>query len=276
MNSLRIVADNAADKAASVTSTNQLPSLPASNLLLNRKALVWRSSTTTDTLTVTWPSAEIVSGVFLPGCNLTEGSTMRITASVGGVQTYDSGEFVPCPPKQFGSFDWGREELGANFYAYSGQMKYAYHWLPGPIEADSVQVFISDPTNPAGYLEAARLVIGNHWSPEVTADLGVQADIADRSTSSRAESGDYISQPGTRHRTLTFSLSALLPEEAAKLSGLIGRAGTTKPVFVSLYPEHEDSSLEQAYQIFGSQPKTSPTAINSFNAYRQQISLEEF
>ena len=276
MNSLRIVADNAADKAASVTSTNQLPTLPASNLLLNRKALVWRSPSTTDTLTVAWPSTEIVSGVFLPGCNFTEDAVIRITASLGGVQTYDSGDFLPCPPKQFGSFDWGREELGANFYAYSGQLRYAYHWLPDAVEADRLQVVISDTHNPDGYLEAARLVIGNHWSPETTADLGVQLDVADLSSTVRSASGDYVSRPGTRHKTLSFSLSALLPDEAAKLAGLIARAGTTKPVLVSLYPEHEDSSLEQAYQIYGSQPKTSPTAINSFNAYRQQISLEEF
>jgi hypothetical protein len=155
------------------------------------------------------------------------------------------------------------------------QQTYGYHWLSGVVTGDKITVTISDVSNPARYLEAAKLLVGNHWSPEITADLGVTLGVSDASRTSRTDSGDIATTLGPRSKTLQFSLSALLPDEGQKLRAILLSAGNVHPIFISLYPENEDSSKEQAFQLLGKQGRSSALKLTHFNNTASSIELEE-
>lgn len=273
---MRIVYDNLVDRpGASLSASSEAGSLAVSNLLNNRKGLVWRSVGTSATVTVTLPQVELLTCVVIAFCNLTSEATIRVQVADAGVEVYDSGVVLACPPGPFGSFNWGQEALGVNHYSYAEQQVYGYHWTNEVVAGDQVTITITDSNNPAGYVEAAKLLIGNHWSPEITADLGVTLGVADTSKMSRTDSGDLATSAGPRSKTLSFSLSALLPDEGQRLRAILLSAGNVQPVFVSLYPENADPSKEQAFQLLGKQGRSSALKLTHFNNTASSIELEE-
>jgi hypothetical protein len=80
MPNLRIIYDNAADRAALAASTTA-GTLGVANLQNNRKGRPWRATGTTARLGATWGAPERIGGVFLPFCNLSPTATMRVRAS---------------------------------------------------------------------------------------------------------------------------------------------------------------------------------------------------
>jgi hypothetical protein len=196
--------------------------------------------------------------------------------AAGTSVVYDSGNVLAVPPASFGNFGWGSEPLGVNHYTYSGVGVYATHWVTaGHVTCRRVEVAITDSQNPAGYLEASRLVIGNHWSPEVTADVGVQLGFDDRSSHSKTQSGDTRTTLRPRKKTLNFTLGALTDQEGAKVFGILNGIPLGKLLFVSLFPENTDAGKEQAYQMFGRRSKVAPVALVHFNGASHAFALEE-
>jgi hypothetical protein len=67
----------------------------------------------------------------------------------------------------------------------------------------------------------------------------------------------------------------LLPDEGQKLRAILLSAGNVHPIFISLYPENEDSSKEQAFQLLGKQGRSSALKLTHFNNTASSIELEE-
>lgn len=80
MNNLRIIHDNAADRAVLDASTTA-GALLVTNLLTNRKGAPWRATGTTARLGATWDDIERIGGVFLPFCNFSPTAAMRVRVS---------------------------------------------------------------------------------------------------------------------------------------------------------------------------------------------------
>lgn len=273
---MRLIYDNLIDRSTTTLSASSTAGgMVVDSLKSNRKGLVWRSVGTTADLTVDLQTAEFISAVVVPCCNLTSSAEMRVTVFNGAVQEYDSGWVPANPPGAFGGLNWGFEPLGVNHYAYAEQQVYAYHWFPDPHVGDQVVVELRDPTNSSDYLEASRLVVGAHWEPEITADLGVTLGVSDSSRQTRTDSGDLVTTLGPRSKTLSFSLGALLPEEGQRLRAMLLSAGYSKPIFVSLYPNNSDPSKEQAFQLFGKLTRASALKLTHFNNTASSIELEE-
>lgn len=77
MPNLRIIADNAADRAT-LTASSTAGALVVSNLQTDKKSDVWRAGGTTARLTLAWAVAEAIAGIALPFCNLSPTDTMRV------------------------------------------------------------------------------------------------------------------------------------------------------------------------------------------------------
>ena len=86
MGNLRIIYDNAADRAA-LAASSQSGALGPANLQRERKSAVLRSVGTALTIVATWPMPEIIGCVALPFCNLTPMATIRVR---GYVETHDA------------------------------------------------------------------------------------------------------------------------------------------------------------------------------------------
>jgi hypothetical protein len=273
---LRIIYDNAADRAALVASS-AAGAMTADRLLTEIKADVWRSTGPTATITATWPTAETIGGVALPFCNLSSLATLRVRgyAELADlVPLFDTGAVFACPAPIFGLWNWGSLPLGSNAFAYGGGT-YGRVWIPTPGAVKKLVVDVDDSTNPAGYIEAARLVCGGYWEPAENADYGAPATPVDTSKHYRNDAGDLRTDIGARYRKQSVSLSGLSPADRATFWSFVLGNGMPRPVFFSLYPNHEDAKLEQERQIYGKLSTLAALNTPSFQRYASSLDLEE-
>lgn len=180
----------------------------------------------------------------------------------------DSGWINPCPASEVTP-----ATMGANGYAY-GEGTHARAWLAAPAAVRFLRIEISDPGNPGGYIEAARLVCGNYWEPEFNPDYGASVQPVDSSTNFRNGAGDLMSDVGTRNDKLSLSMSWLKPGDRAALLRILRGNGITRPSFVSLFPNHSDPLLEQDHQVFGKLVETPAMSLPSYNIAAATLQIE--
>lgn len=78
MPNLRIIYDNAVDRAASLTATNTSASYPLANLQTDVKSDVWRATGTSTAVAATWASPEPIQAIAWPICNWSPAATQRV------------------------------------------------------------------------------------------------------------------------------------------------------------------------------------------------------
>lgn len=274
MSNLRVVYDNAADRAT-ITASSTAGSLVPSNLKSDYKSEVWRSTGLTATLTITWATAELIGMVALAFCNLSAAGTFRVRGYAlesDVVPLIDHTGFVAYGAN-FEEFSWGMEPLGANAYSYGGGA-YAVLWLPQVHACKKLVIDIED-VIPAGYLEASRLVCGTYWEPVYNAEYGTTVGIVDTSKHERTDAGDLRTDRGTIHKTLSFDLAVMPKEDRDALYNIIRGNGMFKPMYVSLTPESEDEVGEQVFQIYGKVSRNSTLRWVNFNQFSTQLDIEE-
>jgi hypothetical protein len=256
MSNLRVVYDNAAD-TSTITASTTSGTLAATNLLTDIKSQVWRSATSSGgvpasgTLTLLLGSTKTISCVSLPFSSLTNLATFNVkyfTLAGDASPAYTSGVKTAIAGSLYTASG------GVNQYAYGGS-NYATVWTP-PTACQKVTVDISDLGNLGGYIEAARIVVGNYWSPTYSAEYGVNITYNDRTINTRTESGDLRSDRGTQNKQLSFVLDFITATDRNTLWNIIKRNGTYSPMFISLLPEDTDSGMEQIYEVYGKLSKS--------------------
>lgn len=274
-NHLRIVYNNAADRAT-IAASSTAGGLVASNLQKERKSDVWRSTATTATLTLTYTTAEFIGMIALPFCNLTSASEIRVrtyTNVADAAPIVDTGFVSAAAATPLGLWEWGNVPLGVNAYSYGGAI-YGRVWFEtNPVK--KVVIDIDDSTNTTGYIEASRLVAGAYFSPERNAELNPTWEMRESSKSERNDASDLITDIGTFSKKIGFSLEHMSPADRNSITNILKGNGMSRPVFVSLHPEHEDSSLEQLYQIYGKLPQQSTVGVPYWNTYNTTLEIEE-
>ena len=282
---MRIALVNKSDNAT-LTASSQAAGLVVGNLKTPYKSQVWRSAADTATLTVEWPTGELISVVCLPFCSLSAAATIRVrayTESSDVSPKYDSGAIVAVPPVDFGDVDWGGEVLGVNAYAYGevlGVNSYAYGeysccvvWIP----VDSYEkliIDIDDSLNTAGYIEAGRLFCSSYYEFTANADYGSSMSFSDNDTQTRTEAGDLLSDKGTVYKTVSIDMSWFPEKDKRALLRLLLSATKTKPLLVQV-AEMNDSVSNQHWTIFGKLTRNSEIVARTFDSYNSTLSIEE-
>lgn len=269
MPNLRLIYDNAVDRATSITASTQVAGFPVSNVQNDYKGKVHRSTGTSVTYTIQWDTAEpeVIGGIVLPATNLQAQATIRVRCysaiQGGGTLMYDSTTVYACPGSLLEDWDWNLP-INANAFAFGGLSKTAI-WVnttPGDtasqVACKSIIIDLVDTTNPIGYIDCARIISGAYWEPtyNVKRDT-LNLTITDTSTTSRNNSGDLLSDRGIIHDHLTFDFSLLDNADKENLTRLLRNVGARKNIVVSVFPE-ENSVREQDYIIYG---KRSNSAI---------------
>ncbi|AMR77687.1 hypothetical protein A2G96_08030 [Cupriavidus nantongensis] len=189
----------------------------------------------------------------LPSSNASETATVRMRAwdaEVGGSLLADTGTIYAAPGADLGMWDW-EMPLNSNAALYGGDVK-ATAYFADHVAARRVEIEVIDLDNPAGYIDQARLVVGQYWEPEHNAELGsARVSVIDTSKVSRADSGDPVVDRGTLHSALAFDMTWLDPEDRARLAHILRGCGLYRPLFISIYPESEDVLTEQDCMIYG-------------------------
>lgn len=269
---LRIIADNVLHRAV-LTASSTAGVLTAANLLTDVKSDVWRATGTSVTLTATWTTAETVSAVALPFCNLSPTATIRVRGysdAAGNSLVLDTGAVLACPAPAIKLRGWTAAQA-ASAYAYGGGAC-ARVWFASWAVMRLV-IDIVDTANVQGYIEAARAIAGAFWSPSRTI-ADAPWTLVDLSTHYRTDAGDMLTDAGTVHKKLPLNFGTLVPADRAALVGIL-RSSRAHPIFVSVFPGIADLELERDYTIYGKRSQDSEIAIQYAIAYSTTVELEE-
>lgn len=273
MPNLRVIHINRADLATSLAASTTSGSLVASLMQSDRKGEAHRSTGTSVTYTLTWTAGTTIGAVALPATNLTAAATMRVrfySDTAATALLLDSGTNIACPGLNLDQWAWSGN-LDANAFAYGGASK-AVSWLVNTAAVKAVKIDLVDTTNPAGYIDCARIVAGPWWSPTYNGDFGASTELTDASVNTRSDAGDLITDRSTISQNLTFSLNFMPEADRAQLSQLMRANGVWKPVFVSILPTAGDAS-EQDHMAYGKR-KVHPIVIPGFNYYSGSVEIE--
>jgi hypothetical protein len=234
----RILADDLILAATLSASPSLESTLPVGNLRTLERSEVARSTSASDqVISGNFAASSPVSCCVLWRHNLTTAATWRLelfnAINQGGTKVYDSTAVAAffADPLEALLADYGAD-LGE--WEQPAQAAVLYFQ---EVTARSFRLTLSDSANPAGYLQASRLMIGAYWEPSIGADYGHEFQWVDPSVQARAASG-VLRTPIVRGpvRQLSFDCSQLSMADSAALTRIIGRIGLRAGVWISLYP----------------------------------------
>jgi hypothetical protein len=147
--------------------------------------------------------------------NVSQEARYRITASMDAALSsleYDSGWRDVWPVMyEFGELEWEDDNWWTGKYndeELNGYTTELVHILPEDFVSRYWRIEISDPNNPAGYVEFGRVFIGPAWQPQVNmiygASVGWETDTAATASRSGAEYFDVRTPNRVQHFTLDF------------------------------------------------------------------------
>lgn len=246
---------------------------PVGNLLRDDHR-VWRAAGSTATLTLTWASAEWISGVALVRHNLSVHSRWRITGSLAGAPTLLQDWTAAAPAQGLGQLAWGVEPVGVNA-ATSQAAPMATAWLAEPVLLDRLVIELDDIGNTVGYLQAARLVVGMHWSPDVGTVYGVKMRRATAGKRTDTDSGQVLSSRGARYRELVFQMPALTAAERTQMWTHIESIADDRPVLVALFPSAANPAMDALHAVWGWWPAQQDASYDAFNRFSTDVTIRE-
>lgn len=252
MPNLRIVHDNVADASTTLTASNTSSTLVAQNMLNEYKTQVHRSTGTNVTYELTWTTAVTVGCVALPATNLSGDALIRVQlysqSNFTGLLE-DTGQIFATPGLDLDMWDWS-QPLNVNSFAYGGVAKTTV-WFTNQQLIKSCRIILTDINNSVGYIDCARLVIGNYWEPEHTLERGFEFGTVDMSTTSRADSGTLIADRGIVYESISFNFAILSDSDRSKLSQILRKLGTHRNFLLSAMPDDSSSAAKQDLIIYG-------------------------
>lgn len=273
MNNLRIIERNVADYGVVTGTSDSITGFEPSNMQNNTKSSVWRTSTTTGLIQVTWQSPQIGNCVAFAFANFSSTAKVFVEFYLNGVLVLQTPGTPICAYAPLATWAWGEIPLGVN--AFSQTSVYGRIWVP-TTTFDFMYFRIEDPDNPAGHLDISRMIVGQSWSPKYNPDYGVEVVHQDTSKQYRTDSGDLKTDLGTMHRTLKMNISNMDTEDRGRLSNILRRSGLSNPIFVSVFPERDDDpQLEQEHQILGKLSSMSAMTASYYNRYAAPVEIEE-
>ena len=282
MPNLRIIYDNAADRAA-LTVSSQAGTLGPANLQLDRKSAVLRATSATQTITATWPTQECIACVALIFTNVTSSARMRVRGygqPNDATPVIDTGWMMPCPEAPLGSYPFGELPLGWNAYKWGGTNTWArgggsdaVAWF-APVFVRRLVIEVYCPDLLEGYIEVSRLVAGNYWSPENNAEYGASLQMQDTTEVYRTAAGTAKTAVGTTSDKLAINLAHLTAPDRARLMRILRECGPVRPLLFSLFPENSDSLLEQDHMLYGRVANLDAVSTPYYEIYAAPLQIE--
>lgn len=277
MPNIRIVYNNRLAENASLTASTTAGSLVVANLLSDLKSEVWRSTSTTASITATWSSLTQFSCVAIPFCNLTTTATVRIrlySDTAGTTLVLDTGAITAVLVPMFGYADASMPTFGVNNFGYGGSSSAVVYFTA--TNARRMVVDIVDSSNVSGYIECSRLVVGTYWTPTNNPPIdSVRVSMSELSKQERSDAGDLFTDRGPIYKTLTFNLQYLPATDRDYLWRITRGNGMTRPIFVSLIPESSDAKEEAMFQVYGKLSRQSEIQYQFMGQFAGQLQIEE-
>lgn len=272
MSKLRVIYQNLAD-TATITASSTATGYPVANVQTDTKSTWHRSSATTITYTLTWGTAQTIGGVVLPCTNLTKNASILVRFYNSANVQLNSGAaaITACvdSPIQAWTAPTG------NQFVYGAVSKSAW-WLPTPltVSVTKIEIQLQDSSNPAGYIDCARIICGDYWQPVYTADRqNLTVTTTDTTENIRTDFGSLVADQGFVYDELQFSLSTLVDSDRDELVKILQRVGTARYLLVSVFPENNNSREEQLYTVYGKRNNSGlQYVVAGFTSHQVQLS----
>lgn len=274
MSNLKLIYDNAADRATTLVASTTSGTLVAANMQNDRKGTAHRSTGSPVVYDLTWSTAVTIGAVGLPATNLTATATVRVqlySDTAMTAQVADSGTVMACPGLNLSLWDWNGV-LNANAFAYGGASKTAVWFSQNHTNVKGCKITLTDASNPAGYIDCARIVAGPFWQPTYGADYGATMEMPDTSESRRTHAGDNPTERGTRYDRMTLDLRMMPEADRAQLALMIRNVGTSRNFFLSMLPGL-GTAAEQDHMIYGKRAN-SPMSFDRYNSFGNRLEIE--
>lgn len=202
--------------------------------------------------------------------------TSDATDTDAGQRVLDTGNINVWVPtvlagtQAWGTFPWD----GIDLRRYpSGTV--VFYVTPSAVIARYIWVYITDTTNPAGYVQIGRFLSGAAWSPELNYSYGATLRYVDPSEVKRTRGGRRISLVKPRYRQIELKFDNLTQTEAYGVAFEVDRQlGKTGDFLLSLDPE-ESGEIRFRRTIYASLVDTSTLQIPYFDRWQWSITAEE-
>lgn len=275
--STRILSANTSD-AAILTSADFLAGLPVTNLQVEGRGSVARTANVTGNKVINgnFAGASIVSACILYSHNLSSQATIRLqiwdAANQTGNIVYDSGTGLALPPIGWGEFQWGLSPWGANVFTGWGRA-FTDMWF-APVAGLSFRITLSDPLNPAGYIQVKRLLIGPYFEPGVNVSYGLNVQWDTNDEQIRTQGGSLRTDNRVMFRTMRGTFGHLTTGERGIFMDILRRIGKRTETFVSVWPE-AGGSLERDNALLGKFVQMPDLTNGNLSSYSSQLVFEE-
>lgn len=274
MSKLRVIYQNLAD-AATITAT-EISGYPVANVKTDTKSTWHRSNTTSIMYTLTWTEDKTIGGVVLPCTNLSKTATIFVKFYSGTgnpVQyTWLNTSAVAISACQDSPIQAWTNPNGNSFTL--GAVSKSSWWLTTQLTTvRKIEIILQDPSNPATYIDCARIICGPYWQPRYSVDrTSLSVSSTDTTENIRTDAGSIITNPGFIHDELQFSLGLLEDSDRDELVKILQYSGTSKYLLFSVFPGENNSRSEQLYTVYGKRTNNAiQYVISGFSSHPVQV-----
>lgn len=276
-NNIRICSNNLVETGSlltSISASTEEVDLPISNLTNSIKSLPWRSTTkaSEQSITINFAAQQTLSMIALLFTNLSPTATVKValfTLSSDGSPVYTTpytlvlnndlvGQAII---QSFATYSYGK---GCNAPVYFAERL-----------VQKLIIYVLDTSNPAAYLQVGNLVVGKYWSPLHNFERNQTLLLQDDSKHSRTDATDLLVDAGPRYRKIAFKFSAMQEIDRITCINLLRAVGVTYPLFISLFPENLDPTLEALYCMQGILESSAPLEMLQSSWYSIPLSIIE-
>lgn len=255
-----------------ITTSNELASLPVTQLKKMQPSSVWRTMNLTNIyLTVDCATEQAIDLIALLHTNATNGATWRIrgATSEGNLTAapgYDSGTMDISVWKAVGAVATERETGWRSFPALKRlALEQVYRWW---------RIDISDPNNPDGYFQAGRLYLTKAWTPTVNLQFNWALGWQDLSIQLEALEGNVWTGERQKRRAATFTLTFLTQAEMyGNAFEIARRAGAAKDILWCKDPDDAESVLKMT--VHGVMVELPPIVNPAYSIFENSFKLVE-
>lgn len=229
--------DDFVDRAASITASDQVVTLPALNLghpFISPN--VWRTNGNSAFVDVDFGLSRAVDVIAMLGCNL-----LPATATWSIILS-DSASFTPA------LYSSGTVATGIDTFYDS-----IIHVLPTQTAARYLRVSIADTA--LSFLQIGRLFAATGWRMTRNYAWGLRERWDDTSRQSKAESGQIWVDRGVTHRAMSFQLNAVTEIETRSHVARLGRIARARDVLFITDPSSVNLGRDSIFGLLENVPE---------------------
>lgn len=273
MDKIRLLWENAIN---TITATSEAGNMVANRLLRNQIQTPWRSvGVNAQILQGVLLGTKSVSCLCLYAHNLSFAATIRLQLSLDNfvTTTFDQTWDAILPTYGFGLDPFGLIPFGG--YEITQRTPYSVFYFDKKL-GSYYRITITDLTNPDGYIQAGRLMLGDYWTPEFNVEYGdYSRDRKNTNVVTESESGALFEKQGISYRSYEITLKKLTENDELRIDDLVKKAGKGGHVLFSAYPNYQNKSVERLHTALCVIDSSSKVTRSSFRFRNNSLVLRE-